>query len=47
VRGAYPIEYFELLAADELKAADALLAAGVPKANLYNELTKDGFAATP
>ncbi|HVV49475.1 MAG TPA: thioredoxin domain-containing protein, partial [Polyangia bacterium] len=42
LRGAQPVEAFKRAIYEELKKADALLAAGTPRAGLYAALTKDG-----
>ncbi len=47
VRGAQPFEKFKEVIDEELKKADAALARGVSRANLYAELTKDGLTAPP
>ncbi len=41
--GAQPIEGFKKVINDEIKKADAKLAAGTPRAELYAALTKDGL----
>jgi protein-disulfide isomerase len=45
--GAYPLESFVTVLDDELKKADAALAAGTPRAGLYAALTKDGLSKAP
>jgi protein-disulfide isomerase len=42
-RGAQPIEGFKKVINDEIKKADAKLAAGTPRGQLYAALTKDGL----
>jgi protein-disulfide isomerase len=48
-RGAQPIEAFKSVIDEEIKKADAKLAAGTPRGQLYAELTKAGLekAAAP
>ena len=48
-RGAQPIEAFKGVIDEEIKKADAKLAAGTPRGQLYAALTKDGLdkAAAP
>jgi predicted DsbA family dithiol-disulfide isomerase len=41
--GAQPIEGFKRVIDDEIKKADAKLAAGTPRVQLYAELTQDGL----
>lgn len=47
VTGARPIEDFRRIIKEELARADAALAKGVPLADLYGELTKDGLEKAP
>ena len=48
-RGAQPIEAFKAVIDEEIKKADAKIAAGTPRGQLYAALTKDGLdkAAAP
>jgi protein-disulfide isomerase len=41
--GAYPLASFTMLIDEEIKKVDALLAAGIPRAQLYATLIKDGL----
>jgi protein-disulfide isomerase len=43
-RGAQPLEAFKSVIDEEMKKADAKLAAGTPRGQLYAALTKDGLA---
>ncbi len=43
LRGAQPIEAFKQVIDEELRKANALLAAGTPRAQLYAALTKNGL----
>lgn len=43
LRGALPYEEFEKLIKEEIKFADELLAKGVARKNLYQEIIKDGY----
>jgi protein-disulfide isomerase len=47
VVGAQPFETFQAVVDDAIKRADAALAAGVPRAQLYAALTKDGVDKAP
>jgi protein-disulfide isomerase len=47
VRGAQPIDEFKRVIDEEMKRADAALAAGTPRAKLYVTLTKDGKEEAP
>ena len=47
LRGAQPIEAFKQVIDEEIRKADALLAAGTPRAELYAALTKAGLDKKP
>ena len=47
VVGAQPFEFFRSLIDDQMRAAQAKLAAGTPPDRLYTELSRDNRAATP
>jgi protein-disulfide isomerase len=47
LNGAQPIEVFKQAIDEELRKADALLAAGTPRADLYAALTKAGLDKKP
>jgi protein-disulfide isomerase len=47
LHGAYPAEDFKALIEKEMKYADELLAKGVPKANLYQEIMKTAYTPKP
>src|SRR5262249_31848532 len=44
LRGAQPIEQFKSVIDEEIKKADAKLASGTPRGQLYAAITKDGLA---
>ena len=47
IAGAQPFEQFKLVVDSALKRADAVLARGVPRKDLYETLVKDGQAGPP
>ena len=47
IAGAQPFEMFKLVVESALKRADAALARGVPRKDLYDTLVKDGQSAPP
>src|SRR5467141_3921835 len=47
IAGAQPFEQFKLVVDSALKRADAALAKGVPRRDLYETLVKDGQSAPP